>query len=213
MNMKGSGGCKIRRHWLRDKIRSLRKEKEMEKSKKIVSIMCTAALLLTILLGAGCATKGQTGALAGAGAGALIGGLANMHGSWGATALIGAGVGAGVGYLIGNEEDKKDALKRRAVREDETRPLAGTTWQVISIAPRPEKAHKSIVAHFRPDGTVVTTKTNMDGNVETLHEKYRIVGSTLIISRPDYVENAKFTIEGNKLIIDYGNGSVVLQRV
>jgi hypothetical protein len=69
--------------------------------------MCITVVTLTLLLGAGCATKGQTGALTGAGAGALIGGLANMHGSWGATALIGAGVGAGVGYLIGNEEDKK----------------------------------------------------------------------------------------------------------
>ena len=185
----------------------------MEKSKKIVSIVCTAVMLLAILLGAGCATKGQTGALTGAGAGALIGGLANMHGSWGATALIGAGVGAGVGYLIGNEEDKKDALKRQAVREDETRPLAGTTWQVVSIVPKPEKSHKSIITHFRSDGTVVTTKTDKDGNIETLHERYRIVGATLIISKPEYVENAKFTIDGNKLTIDYGNGSVVMQRV
>jgi hypothetical protein len=27
------------------------------------------------------------------------------------------------------------------------------------------------------------------------------------------LENAKFRIEGDKLFIDYGNGSVVLQRV
>jgi hypothetical protein len=53
----------------------------------------------------------------------------------------------------------------------------------------------------------------MDGRVETLHEQYRVVGSTLIINKPDYVENTKFTLEGNKLIIDYGNGSVVMQRV
>lgn len=185
----------------------------MEKGKKIVSILCASAMLLALLLGAGCATKGQTGALAGAGAGALIGGLANMHGSWGATALIGAGVGAGVGYLIGNEEDKKDAQKRQVIREDETRPLGGTTWRVVSIVPKPERSHRSIVAHFRPDGSVLTTTTKMDGTVETHHEQYRVVGSTLIIYKPEYVENAKFTIEGNKLIIDYGNGSVVMQRV
>jgi hypothetical protein len=185
----------------------------MSKTKKTVSLFCILGMLLSISMGAGCATKGQTGAAVGAGAGALIGGLANMHGSWGATALIGAGVGAGVGYLIGNEQDKKDAQKREAVREDEVKPLAGTTWQVISIVPKPERVHKSIVAHFRHDGTVVTTKTNMDGKVEKLHEHYRIVGSTLIISKPDYVENAKFRMEGNKLIIDYGNGSVVMQRV
>lgn len=193
--------------------RDKRKEKGMEKHKKIVSILCAAAMFLTLSLGAGCATKGQTGALTGASAGALIGGLANMHGSWGATALIGAGVGAGVGYLIGNEQDKQDAQKRQTIREDETRPLGGTIWQVVSIVPKPEKAHTSIVTHFRTDGTVVTTKTNMDGAVETLHEQYRIVGSTLIIYKPDYVENTTFSMEGSTLIIDYGNGSAVLQRV
>jgi hypothetical protein len=159
------------------------REKEMEKSKRIVSILCTVAMLLAILMGAGCATKGQTGALTGAGAGALVGGLANMHGSWGATALIGAGVGAGIGYLIGNEEDKKDAMKRQAVREDETRPLAGTTWQVISINPKPKTT--SIVAHFKSDGTVIT-KTN--GRYVKLQQKHSGCGSTLIINKPDYVE-------------------------
>ena len=185
----------------------------MGNSRKVVSIICTAAMLLTLTLGAGCATKGQTGALTGASAGALIGGLANMHGAWGATALIGAGVGAGVGYLIGNEQDKQDAQKRQTIREDETRPLGGTIWQVVSIVPKPERSHKAIVAHFRPDGTVVTTKTNMDGDVETRYEQYRVVGSTLIIYKSDYVENTKFSVEGNTLIIDYGNGSVVLQRI
>lgn len=184
----------------------------MEKGKRAFRIVGILVVCLTLALG-GCATKGQTGALTGAGAGALIGGLANMHGSWGATALIGAGVGAGVGYLIGNEQDKKDAQQRDTVRAEETRPLAGTTWLVVSIVPKKEKVYRSIVAHFKHDGTVVTTKTNMDGRVETLLERYRVVGSTLIISKPDFVENAKFSIEGDKLTIDYGNGSVIMQRV
>ena len=136
-----------------------------------------------------------------------------MHGSWGATALLGAGVGAGVGYLIGNEKDKKDAIKRQYATEDELRPLNGTTWQVISIVPKPQQSHKSVVSHFGQDGTVLTTKTNMDGRVETTSERYRIVGSTLILSTPDYVVNAKFKIEDGKLFIDYGNGSAILQRV
>jgi hypothetical protein len=166
-----------------------------------------------ISLGTGCATQGQTGALSGAGAAALIGVLATMHGSWGATALLGAGIGAGVGYLIGNEKDKKDAQNRTAVSEEETRPLGDTTWQVISIVPKAHESYKSIVSHSRKDGTVVTTKTNMNGQVEEVTEGYRIVGSTLILSKPTYIENAKFKIEGNKLLIDYGNGSAVLQRV
>ena len=185
----------------------------MERSRKLASIICILGMVVTASLGAGCATGGQTGAAVGAGTGALIGGLANMHGSWGATALLGAGVGAGVGYLIGNEQDKKEALKRQHATQEELRPLAGTTWQVISIEPKPQQTHKSVVSHFGQDGTVLTTKTNMDGKVETTSELYRIVGSTLILSTPDYVVNAKFKIEGDRLFIDYGNGSAVMQRV
>ncbi len=183
------------------------------KTRKMISVICILGILVAASLGGGCATQGQTGALAGAGAGALIGGLANMHGSWGATALIGAGVGAGVGYLIGNEKDKREAQQRQAVGEEDLRPLAGTTWKVIEITPKQEKIYKSIVSHFRSDGIVVTTKTDMEGKAESVHEKYRISGSTLIIYKPDYVENAQFAIEGGKLIIDYGNGSVVMQRI
>ena len=174
----------------------------------VILLLCFAVGLL-----GGCATEGQTGALKGAGVGALIGGLANMHGSWGASAVLGAGVGAGIGYLLGDEKDRERAARRRAVTREEMEPLAGTTWQVISVAPRQERPFKSIVSHFRNDGIVVTTKTNMDGRIERSTERYRIVGSTLILSQPDYVENAKFRIEGDRLFIDYGNGSTVLQRI
>ena len=185
----------------------------MKRGKEFVSIICIAGMFLTVSLGAGCATKGQTGAAVGAGTGALIGGLANMHGSWGATALLGAGVGAGVGYLIGNEEDKKDAQKRRQVTDAELKPLAGTKWQVVSVSPKPEKSFKSVIVNFKPDGNVVTTKTHMNGNVETVTEKFRIVGSTLIIYKSDYIVNEKFRLDGDNLTIDYGDGSAVLKRV
>src|SRR5512138_1344889 len=98
-------------------------------------IFCT--LVVFILAAApGCATKKQTGALAGAGVGALLG-QAIGHNTAGT--LIGAGVGTGVGYLIGNEMDKKDAKSRESVKPDETSPLANTTWQLVSIVPDPKK--------------------------------------------------------------------------
>ena len=180
---------------------------------KAVKIGLVVVVCFALIWTSACATKGQTGALTGAGVGALIGGLANMHGSWGATALVGAGVGAGIGYLIGNEQDKRDAAERQKATEEELKPLMGTTWQVISVNPQPKEDYKSIVVYFRPDGRVVTTKTNMDGKVETMTEWYRIVGSTLILSHTDYVENTRFKIDDDKLIIDYGNGSTVLQRI
>ena len=184
----------------------------MKRGMSLVSIVCIIAMVLAATL-TGCATEGERGAAIGAGTGALIGGLANMHGSWGATALIGAGIGAGVGYLIGNEKDKEDAARRQRVSDEELMPLKGTTWQMVSVEPQPKEHHKSVVSHFRHDGTVVTTKTYVDGTTVRETERYRIVGSTLIIYKPDYVENTKFKIKGNRLTIDYGNGSAVLKRV
>ncbi len=185
----------------------------MKKTRKVISLICILALLFAVSVGGGCATQAQTGAAVGAGSGALVGGLANMHGSWGATALIGAGVGAGIGYLIGNEKDKKEAQQKRAVSEAELRPLAGTTWQVINITPKQQKSYASIIVAFRPDGTIITTKTDMKGAVETTNERYRISGTTLIIYRTGYIENTKFSLDGDKLSIDFGNGSVVMRRV
>ena len=61
--------------------------------------------LFFLLLLSSCATKGQTGAVGGSAAGALVG-QAIGH-STGAT-LIGAAVGGMLGYIVGNEMDKSD---------------------------------------------------------------------------------------------------------
>ena len=68
------------------------------------------ALFAVLLLAAGsgltgCESDAQTGALLGAGLGAVAGQAigGNSEGT-----LIGAAVGGGAGYLIGNQSDKKD---------------------------------------------------------------------------------------------------------
>jgi hypothetical protein len=177
---------------------------------KAVKISFVVVVCFALLWTSACATKGQTGAAIGAGTGALAGGL--ITGGW-TGAAVGAAVGGGLGYIIGNEQDKKNAAQPQKATEEEMKPLAGTIWQVISINPKPKEDYKSIVSHFRHDGQVVTTRTNMDGKVQTVTEWYRIVGSTLILSQDDYVQNTKFRIDGDRLILDYGNGSTVLQRV
>jgi uncharacterized protein YcfJ len=160
----------------------------------------------------GCASmdKAQTGGLAGAGMGALIG---QAIGGNTAGTLIGTGVGLGLGYIIGNELDKQDAKQRQTVREDETRLLAGTSWKVTSINPKPKKPYTSIVTNFSPNGTVTTTTTYPDGSIKREVESFRIVGSTLIINKPDYVINSRFKIEGNRMYLDTGEHSVVMERL
>jgi len=72
--------------------------------KKMITIVMLVTVSLSLLLISGCESDAQTGALIGAGVGALAGQA--IGGDTEAT-LIGAGVGAGGGYIIGNEQDKK----------------------------------------------------------------------------------------------------------
>lgn len=67
------------------------------------------AVVGLVALATGCANDAQSGALLGAGLGALAG-QALGHDSE-ATA-IGAGIGAGAGYIVGNESDKAKARDR-----------------------------------------------------------------------------------------------------
>lgn len=167
-------------------------------------------LALTVALGAGCATKAQTGASAGAGLGALIG-QAIGHNT-GAT-LLGAGVGLGLGYLIGNEVDKQEVGQRKHVKSAEVQPLAGTRWLVTSIVPRPRHPYREWNIHFRADGTALNTKVDQSGQMREEVERYRVVGSTLILNQDDYVINARFHIDGNRLYMDTGDQSIVMQRM
>ena len=72
--------------------------------KKMITIVMLVTVSLSLLLISGCESDAQTGALIGAGVGALAGQA--IGGDTEAT-LIGAGIGAGGGYIIGNEQDKK----------------------------------------------------------------------------------------------------------
>ncbi len=75
-------------------------------TKRFTVRLAMLGIAMTLIGTAGCETSAQTGALGGAGIGALAGQA--IGGNTQAT-LIGAGVGAVAGYMVGNEKDKKDA--------------------------------------------------------------------------------------------------------
>ena len=70
----------------------------------------------------GCENKAQSGALIGAGGGALAGAIiGHQSGHAGAGALIGGAVGAGGGYIVGNEMDKADQREEQRYYQQRTR--------------------------------------------------------------------------------------------
>ncbi|MEM9374440.1 MAG: glycine zipper domain-containing protein [Planctomycetota bacterium] len=180
------------------------------------SILFVWAALVPIVL-SGCQSGGQTGALAGAGLGALAG---QAIGSDTEATLIGAAVGGGIGYIVGNEQGKKQpagAARRDAepvARRSQPSPIAGTRWRLVSLNPSdliPPYASK--VVEFRSDGVVVTTTTATDGSVTIEEETYRIVDDTLVITTPDDLINARFDVSGGLLTIRAENFSAVLERL
>lgn len=92
-------------------------------------------------------------------------------------------------------------------------PFPNTKWKIASIVPKPEKIFKSIIFSFQPDGNVVETTDYPDGKVETSTNKYTVVGSTLLISKPGNSTNARFRIDGNTMLVDTGVYSIIFEKV
>lgn len=175
------------------------------------------ALLLALAVAGGCQTSAQTGALAGSGIGALAG---QAIGGNTTSTLVGAAVGAGVGYVIGNEKDKKKAAEMTqsspapAHPHSEVGPLGGTRWNLVSLEPRSvAKPYLSKTLEFRRDGRVITTTTREDRSVEVFDESYRVVEDTLIINKPGYLVNAKFSIADDQMVVSAQEFRAVLKRL
>jgi hypothetical protein len=187
-----------------------------------ISIVMLLAFAMAASFGTmGCASKGQTGAVAGAGLGALIG---QAIGRNTAGTLIGAGVGTGLGYIIGNEMDKSDAKKREDARAraasssapppaPRTGLLGGTKWKAIEVVPPPTPPHKSYTLRFAKDGWLHSREVYMDGSVKTDKERYRVEGDTLILNKPGYLVNAKYKMTNNTLTVRHDKVKVVFALV
>ena len=189
------------------------------------SCVWSVILLVAATMTTGCESDAQTGALLGAGIGALAGQA--IGGDTGGT-LIGAAAGGGIGYVLGNEGDKKKAKEMEQSRpvshapsgssttspnvsHSEVGNLGGSRWMVVSLAPT--QSYISMIIEFRDHGRVITTITNADGKLEVIDERYRVVDSTLIINKADYIINASYLIDGDEMIISADNFRAVLKRI
>ena len=77
--------------------------------KKVIIMLFSAALLLTLVMGCAWSNKAKGGAI-GAGAGGAAGAIIGKQlGNTAVGAIIGAAVGGTTGYIIGNEMDKRAA--------------------------------------------------------------------------------------------------------
>lgn len=170
----------------------------------VVILMLISAFVIT-----GCESKKQSGTLAGAGIGALIGQAAG--GDTKAT-VIGAAVGAGVGRLAGKSQDKKAAEEEEKAKMQAT-ALTGSKWRIFSVTADNKPDFDSLTVTFRPDGKVVTSRYKSGQAMVFTEENYSILGDTLIINKADYTINATYRINGNDMFIDCQQFKAVLHRI
>jgi outer membrane lipoprotein SlyB len=93
--------------------------------KKGIIGLLSLAILISTVFAAGCETKAQSGALIGAGGGALLGQAigGNTTGT-----LIGAAAGAAGGALIGHSMDKSDEKKAKQAAPAASDQNTVTVW-------------------------------------------------------------------------------------
>jgi hypothetical protein len=178
-----------------------------------------AALFLAIVLPVVTTNAQETkkSTLRGAGFGALVG---QVIGKDTESTLIGAAIGGGVGHVIGNEKDKQQAQQLSQAtasseyKHDQVAQLGDTVWKVESLTPSDIiPKFLSMVVVFRHDGALVTLTTYDDGEVVLRNETYRVVDDTLVINKPGYLINARFSIDNGQLVASAENFSAVLSKL
>jgi hypothetical protein len=138
-------------------------ETEMNALRTIGTVAVSVAMLVLV---AGCESNAESGALIGAGGGALAG-QAIGHNTTGT--LIGAGAGALGGYLIGGQMDKNAEAKAKAKSQDVTAPRQSgssvtTTSQSSSVTtPANDDAVKVTVTIRNSNGSTTPVALTRQG--------------------------------------------------
>jgi hypothetical protein len=118
-------------------------------------------LALWAVAAVGCQTNTETGALAGGGAGAVIGGIiGHQFHNTAAGAVVGAGVGAVTGAAIGNSVDRDEARNRAMIEARLGRPCPGAVSVEDAVAmTRAGVDQQVIVDHVNAVGIVRPLQT------------------------------------------------------
>jgi hypothetical protein len=131
------------------------------------------AMLAGLMLVVGCESNAGTGALIGAGGGALAGQAIGRNTTG---TLIGAGVGAGAGYIIGNEMDKKKAKEQEvtAPRQSSTQYSSSSNGAATVTVPSNTSGSGSSYSSAAASSEVATVSIkNSNGSTTpvTLHKQ------------------------------------------
>jgi len=189
----------------------------------------TFSLIAILILSGLVSACGTTSTSRGASTGAVVGGIVD---GW-EGAAVGALIGGGLGALDDSAQARKKEQEIRereiaameksqvtsdpetAYRPENSNPLTGSTWRVISLVEEEKKTAEfsSMVITFQTNTQATTLVQWADGKTETYTETYSVVSDALILTGKDYVTNAKYSVQGNQMVLVAPDVRVVLEEV
>jgi hypothetical protein len=102
---------------------------------------------------------------------------------------------------------------KESVSTKDTEPIANTRWRIVNIRPSFESFLKGTEFSFERNGILVESAELPNGTIFTDTHRYRVLGSTLVLTKDGNTAVSLFKVEGNTLNIDSHDYSLTLERV
>lgn len=95
----------------------------------------------------------------------------------------------------------------------ETEPLGNTRWRITNVRPSVVNLFKGTEFSFERNGILLESSELPNGTIYTDTHRYRVIGSTLVLTKDGHTAAGLFRIEGNTLNFDADDYTLTLERV
>jgi hypothetical protein len=112
------------------------------------------------------------------------------------------------GILYGTSLGFKEPTSPR-----DTGSLGNTRWRILNIRPRVENVFIGTEFFFERSGVLVESAELPNNTIYTDTHRYRVLGSTLVLTKDGRTAIALFRIEGDTLTIEADNYTLTLDKV
>lgn len=102
---------------------------------------------------------------------------------------------------------------RESSSSRDTGPLGNTRWRVVNVSPNIQNFLKGTEFFFERSGVLVESAELPNGTIYTDTHRYRVLDSTLVLTKDGLTAVTLWKIEGETLNIDRDDYRLTLKRI
>lgn len=102
---------------------------------------------------------------------------------------------------------------KESASSKDTEPLGNTRWRITDVRPSVVNLFKGAEFSFERNGILVESAELPNGTIYADTHRYRVIGSTLVLTKDGHTAAGLFRIEGNTLNFDADDYTLTLERV